>query len=101
MIATLSILTFPQRWQNNKLTVRALIIPRNFDPTIPDQVAAGTPAWSDATIALQARLITDPEKYPSILESDEKFVMNGISMPLNTADIFQKIQEQLGGIKSV
>ena len=62
MTATLSILTFPQRWKNNKLTIRTLIIPRNLDPTLPNQIAAGTPAWNGASIALKACFIADQEK---------------------------------------
>ena len=54
MASTLSILTFPQRWQNNQLTIRALIIPRNIDPTLDNEIAPVTPAWCNATIALQA-----------------------------------------------
>ena len=100
MASTLSILTFPQRWKDNKLTVRAVIIPRNIDPTIADQIAMGTPAWGDAVITLKARLISDPEKYPSVLEADQPFPFNGIAMPANTADIFNEMATQLGGIQS-
>ncbi len=96
----LSILTFPQRWQNNQLTLRVLIIPRNIDPTQPTPTAPATDAWINATIGLQARLISDPEKYPSTIETDNKFPLNGIAMPANVGDIFNEIQLQLGGIKS-
>ena len=100
MASTLSILTFPQRWQNNKLTIRVLIIPRNIDPAKADEIALGTPAWSDAAIALQARLISDPEKYPATTETDNKFPLPGIAMPANVADIFNEMAAQLGGIQS-
>jgi hypothetical protein len=100
MASTLSILTFPQRWKNNKLTVRVVIIPRNIDPTLANEVAPGTPAWCDAAIALKARLISDPEKYPSTLEADLPVSLIGLAMPANTADIFNEIATQLGGIQS-
>ena len=100
MASTLSILTFPQRWKNNQLTIRALIIPRNIDPTLDDQIVPGTPAWCNATIALQARLLVDPDEYPDTTKPDNKFPMLGIAMPANTADIFNEMVTQLGGIQS-
>ncbi len=95
----LSILTFPQRWQNNQLTLRVLVIPRNIDPTMPATTVPLTDAWCNATITLQARLISDPEKYPATTEPDTVFPLNGISMPPNVADIFNEIATQLGGIR--
>ena len=98
MNARISILSFPQRWQNNQLTLRVLVIPRNFNPLIPDQVAPGTVPWVDAVIKLRARLITDGEKYPSILEADESFPFIGIAMPANIRPVFEDIDQQYGGI---
>jgi hypothetical protein len=100
MTATLSILTFPQRWKDNKLTLRTLIIPRNLNPTLPNQIAPGTPAWCDAAIVLKARFIPDLEKYPSISEAAESFVLPGVMMPPDTGFLFNKMALQLGGIKS-
>ena len=100
MTATLSILTFPQRWKNNKLTFRVLIIPRNLDPVKTGEIAPGTISWCDSTITLKARLIRYPEKYPSILEPDSAYTLPGISMPPGTAAIFQNMAAQLGGIQS-
>lgn len=94
----LSILTFPQHWRDNKLTVRVLIIPRNIDPNLTGSVAPGTDAWVNATIALQARIIADPAKYPSMIEADDQFPLNGITMPANVADIFNEMATQLGGV---
>ncbi len=73
-------------------------MPRNFNPLIADQVAPGTPAWVDATIALRARLVSDGEKYPSLLEADEQFALAGIAMPANIRPIFEDINLQFGGI---
>jgi len=94
----LSILTFPQLWQNNQLTIRALVIPRNIDPTMPTPSAPPTDAWVNATIALEARLIADPEKYPSMIEPFNVLPMNGIAMPPNVGDILTEIATQLGGV---
>ena len=98
MNARISILTFPQHWKNNTLTIRVLVMPRNFNPLMAGQVAPGTPPWVDAVMRLRARLITEPEKYPSILEADQVFELAGIAMPANIRPIFEDIDQQLGGI---
>jgi hypothetical protein len=101
MKARLSILTFPQRWQNNQLTLRVVVMPRNFNPLIPNQVAPATPAWVDATMALKARLIVDGEKYPSLLEPDQPFVLNGIAMPANIRPIFEGMEQQIAPVGGI
>lgn len=98
MSARISILTFPQRWQNNQLSLRVLVMPRNFNPLMADQVAPGTAAWVDAIMALRARLIIDGEKYPSLLEADEQFALAGVAMPVNIRPVFEAISLQFGGI---
>lgn len=98
MNARISILTFPQLWQNNQLTLRVLVIPRNFNPLIADQVAPGTLPWVDAVMSLRAQLITNGEIYPSLLAPSEPFVLNGISMPANIRPVFEDIDQQFGGI---
>ncbi len=99
MAATLSILTFPQKWAGNQLTIRVLIIPRNLDPTLADQIAMDTPAWCDSTIALQARIGKDPEAYPSILSPDVIFPLVNQAMPADVKGIFEEMAKQLGGIQ--
>src|SRR5688572_20810948 len=101
MKARLSILSFPQRWRNNELTIRVVVMPRNFNPLIPNQFAAGTPAWVDAVMALRARLIVDGEKYPSILEADQPFVLNGIAMPANIRPIFEGMEQQIAPVGGI
>lgn len=100
MKAKLSILTFPQRWQANRLIVRALVIPRNFDPTKANEIAMGTPAFCDAVMDLQARFISNAEKNLSILEADKKFAFSGLKMPTGTRELFNEMATRLGGIKS-
>lgn len=101
MNAKLSILTFPQRWQANQLTLRVVVMPRNFNPLIPNQFAPATPAWVDATMALKARLIVDGEKYPSLLEADQPFVLNGIALPANIRPIFEGMEQQIAPIGGI
>ncbi|MDQ3278389.1 MAG: hypothetical protein M3Q06_08680, partial [Bacteroidota bacterium] len=101
MDARLSVLTFPQQWRNNQLTLRVLVMPRNFNPLIANQVAPGTPAWVDAVMQLRVRLITDGEKYPSILEGDQSFVLSGISMPANIRPIFEALEKQIAPVTGI
>ncbi|MDB5206004.1 MAG: hypothetical protein JWR72_1079 [Flavisolibacter sp.] len=94
MNAKISILTFPQHWRGNQLTIRVLVMPRNFNPLKKDQVALGTPAWVDATMRLRARLVTDGGTYPSIHAASESFVLNGINMPADVRPIYEDMEQQ-------
>lgn len=100
MNAKFSILSFPQRWEENKLVIRALVMPRNFNPLLPDVVEVNTPAWVDSTIGLTARLISDPDVYPSLTVTPEPFKFSDAetSMPPGVGSIFTAIEQQLGGI---
>ncbi len=64
MDAKISILTFPQRIEGNRLFFNVLTIPRNIDPLIADADLAPFPPWADATLTLQANLLPSLEKYP-------------------------------------
>lgn len=98
MNARLSILTFPQQWENNQLTLRVLVMPRNFNPLLPNQFAPGAVAWTDVKMALEARFVTNPEIYPSLTApaaAVKSFPLAGITMPANTAVIFKDLEKQL------
>jgi len=69
MNAKFSILSFPQRWENNQLVIRALVMPRNFSPFDADILGNGTPAWVNCNMGLTAKLISNPDLYPSLLET--------------------------------
>lgn len=97
MIATLSILTLPQRWSGNKLTLRAVVLPRNYNPLQPMPGMGPTP-WVDARMALRVRLVTANEIYPSLIEPDQQFALPSIAMPANTRQIFEALDQQFGGI---
>lgn len=100
MNAKFSILSFPQRWEENKLVIRALVMPRNFNPLFPNVVEVNTPAWVDSTIGLTARLISDPDVYPSLTVTPEPFKFSDAetAMPPGVGSIFTAIEQQLGGI---
>ncbi|MCY7330376.1 MAG: hypothetical protein LH618_17635, partial [Saprospiraceae bacterium] len=66
MEAKISLLTFPQRIEGNRLYYNALIIPRNFNPLLDDAVQALSPAWVDANFALQAQVLASLDEYPRL-----------------------------------
>ncbi len=66
MEAKISLLTFPQRIEGNRLFYNALIIPRNFNPLLDDAVQALSPAWVDANLTIQAQILTSLAEYPRL-----------------------------------
>ena len=76
----LSLLTFPQRYDGTRIHLRVLVVPRldidwNGNPLLPlitDFPAAGdmTPAFADADLRLEARVITGFAHFPSSVPAD-------------------------------
>ena len=66
MEAKISILTFPQRFENNRLFFNVLVIPRNFSPLSDDALLALSPAWVAAQLSLQANVLADLTTYPRL-----------------------------------
>lgn len=66
MEAKISILTFPQRIENNRVFFNVLVIPRNFNPLLDDPMLALSPAWADAQVSLQANVLADLTQYPRL-----------------------------------
>jgi hypothetical protein len=66
MAIKLSILTFPQRLENNRLYFNVLVIPRNFNPMLDNPVQALSPAWVNAKVALRANFIKSLADYPTM-----------------------------------
>ncbi len=66
MEAKISILTFPQRIENNRLYFNVLIIPRNFSPLLDDADEALSPAWVNATLILRAQILASLNEYPRL-----------------------------------
>jgi hypothetical protein len=64
MEAKISILTFPQRIENERLYFNVLVIPRNFSPLLDDAAQALSPAWTDATLSLRAYVSDSLSNYP-------------------------------------
>jgi hypothetical protein len=94
MNAKLSILTFPQKWTGNQLTIRVVVMPRNYNPLIP-MPGMGPDAWADAKIAIQAKLVSDPEVYPSTTVVAQSIDLVGLAMPADTRLIFEDLEKQL------
>ena len=64
MEAKISILTFPQRIENDRLYFNVLVIPRNFNPLLDDPIQALSPAWVNATLQLRAYVSDSLADYP-------------------------------------
>lgn len=73
-----SLLTFPQYFDGNKLTLNILVLPRNQNPlqgaiilhdgvTFPPPVIPDAPAFADAKLAFEAKIITGLSRYPNTL----------------------------------
>ncbi|MCA0237099.1 MAG: hypothetical protein LCH81_12010 [Bacteroidetes bacterium] len=66
MEAKISILTFPQRIENERLYFNVLVIPRNFNPLLDDPIQALSPAWVNATLQLRAYVSDSLADYPML-----------------------------------
>jgi hypothetical protein len=96
----LSILTFPQKLTGDTLTLNVLIIPRNIDPTKPLVTGLGggtpdAPAFQDANLQLQAKVISDLSVFPSDLAASTVIDLAGISIPATAKDVFATLQAQM------
>ncbi|HTI60794.1 hypothetical protein [Mucilaginibacter sp.] len=89
MAAKLTILTFPQKLLGNKLSINALIIPRNIDPTQP--LAPGTPPFQSANLKLQAKVIADLSIFPSDLQPSTSFPLAGVAIPAGAPSVFSTL----------
>lgn len=95
MEANISILTFPQRVENNRLYFNVLVIPRNFDPRIEHPGLAFSPAWVNAQIALQASVLTNLSGYPSLdLPPDISVALPVAPVSADATDIFNTLAAQ-------
>src|SRR3569833_3450428 len=96
----LSILTFPQKLTGDTLTLNVLIIPRNIDPTKPLVTGLGggtpdAPAFQDANLQLQAKVISDLSVFPSDLAASTVIDLAGISIPATAKEVFATLQAQM------
>jgi hypothetical protein len=66
MEAQISILVFPQKVAGNRLFVNILTIPRNFNPLVANPSLAPFPAWADASLGLEVKILNDLDDYPRL-----------------------------------
>jgi len=93
MEPNLCILTFPQYYQNGRITFNIVIIPRNLNPLLPLQ--AGLPAFADARILLKAMVINSLDGLPlsgNALQSSSLIIENQIS---SSRDVWEALKEQM------
>lgn len=95
----LSILTFPQKLEGNKLSINVLIIPRNIDPTKPLVTGLGgsvpdAPAFQTAKLKLQAKVLSNLSVFPSELVPFVAVPLPGTGIPVTAPDVFAKLATQ-------
>ncbi len=92
MEAKLSILTFPQRIENDRLYFNVLIIPRNFSPLLDDPIQALSPAWVNATLSLRAQILASLDKYPRLdLIPDVSELLPATPIDADASEIFNTL----------
>jgi hypothetical protein len=95
----LSILTFPQKLEGNKLSLNILIIPRNIDPTKPLVTGLGggvpdAPAFQAAKLKLQAKVLSNLSVFPSDLVPSVAVPLPGTGIPGTATDVFARLAAQ-------
>ncbi len=91
MEAKINILTFPQRIENDRLFFNVLLIPRNFNPLLADEVQPGSPAWVDANIVLNAHILPALDKYPRLDLASEVFPLPVMPADPDAREIFSTL----------
>src|SRR5262245_48474454 len=87
----LSVLTFPQRWEPDSLTVRFLYLPKG-DLEAPLQ--PGEPAFAVANLVFEANVIRGLERLPRAVDAVGlgSLVLN--DPPLNKPALFSELTQQ-------
>jgi len=94
MNAKISILTFPQRQQGNLLYLNVLVIPRNFSPLDDNATTALSPAWVNANLRLEARVINSLDDYPRLDLSADSYDLPAVQIPADAAGLFNYLATQ-------
>lgn len=94
MEARISILTFPQRIENNRLFFNVLVIPRNHNPLVAEPIAGLSPAWIKAKLRLQACLLPSLADYPRLDLPAVKKALPVAPVPAAANVIFKQLAEQ-------
>jgi len=94
MEARISILTFPQRIENNRLFFNVLVIPRNHNPLVSEPVQGLSPAWIKAKLRLQACLLPSLTDYPRLDLPAVKTVLPIMPVLPEATTIFKQLAAQ-------
>lgn len=100
-----SLLTFPQFFDGNTLTLNIVVLPRNQNPlkpaieqhdgvTFPPPVIPDAPAFADARLSFQARIITGLSRFPNNqLPNDSKPLP--VASPTQARGLFTALAKNL------
>lgn len=95
MEAQISLLVFPQGIENNRLSLNILAIPRNFNPLIANPLLAPFPAWVEANLSFDVKILTPLEDYPRldlVPQIHETFLIKDFGIEAKT--IFETLEIQ-------
>ena len=93
MEPSLCILTFPQYYQNGRITFNIVVIPRNLNPLLP--LEAGLPAFADTELLFKAMVINSLDGLPlagNALESSSLIIENQIT---SSREIWEALKTQM------
>lgn len=80
-----TLLTFPQFFDGAKLTLRVVVLPRNQNP-LRDALDGVAPAFADAALAFEAKIISDLSLFPNTAPDDS--VALNVVPPTQARDLF-------------
>jgi hypothetical protein len=94
-----SLLTFPQFFDGQTLTLNIVLLPRNQNPLRPaieqDAVIPDAPAFADAHISFEARIISSLAGFPNNLSANIVLPLP-VTQPSNTRALFTALGSQFG-----
>ena len=88
----LSLLCFPQNWENGILKFNIVILPRNFSPLRPWEI--GMPAFADANIVFSAKLVPSLDGLPLLSSPTTDFVPELTDPPTQPRIVWEAFQKQ-------
>lgn len=93
MEPNLCILTFPQYYQNGRITFNIVVIPRNLNPLLP--LEAGLPAFADTEILFKAMVINSLDGLPlagDAVQSASLVIENQIA---SSREVWESLKAQM------
>lgn len=85
-------MAFPQKQVGNTLHLNVMIIVRNYNPLIDDDLNALSPAWVNCNLRLRAMVIDTPEEYPRLDLTATPYDLPLIKMPVEASAVFTSLQ---------